>query len=128
MIMIIRQQLIIYIIKIAIGLCLNLDSINFKLYQYNNTRSLKFSLTFENTYLLATYSNVNIIKCISVNSKNSLTKAISYEVNPQDSTTTCKSYSQLNFQTSDIRLTESTKSWIYLRNDAISKTLTLNCK
>ena len=119
----IRNEIILYAINIAICLCKDLDSTWFKLYNYNHSKNLKFTSSFESMYLLESYSTKNqkfdLLKCLSQRSKNLSAKVFTYEVN--NLTVNCKSYSQLNFLPDDIQIAESTiNSMIYLRNGTVS--------
>ena len=125
----IKHQIIIHALCIALSLCLELKTIIFKPYKNNNTKDLKFTSAFENVYLIESYITNDLgfshMKCISKYSKNSLTQAISFEVG-QDSERTCKSYSQSNFQLTDIF--EFNKSMIFFTNKIVSKFHKNNCK
>ena len=111
----IKYQLIIHAMSIALSLCLEQKTIIFKPYKYNNTKDLKFTSVFENDYLIGSFITndraFNHVKCISKYSKNILAQAISFEVE-QDSTRRCKSYSQSNFQPTDV--SASNKSMIFI--------------
>ena len=127
----IAYHFIILTIKIVLSLSLHSDSNKFYLYKFNNSMAFKFDLNFENMYLLESYQTseqkFGIMRCISLSSKNILTKAISYEVNA-DLTVSCKSYSPLNFLSTDILVPASlqSRSRIYIRKEI--KIIKFNCK
>jgi hypothetical protein len=116
----IKHHFVIYAIKIVLCLSLNSDPIKFYSYKFNNSKAFCFNLNFENRYLLESFSTseqtFSILSCISLSSKNSLAKAISYEVN-DDLSISCKSFSPLNLLSTDILISASSKSRIYLRKE-----------
>ena len=120
---------IIIAIKIALSLSLHSDSNRFYLYKFNNSMAFKFDLNFENMYLLESYQTneqkLDFMRCIALSSKNILAKAISYVVN-DDLTVSCKSYSPLNFVSTDILVPASSDSRIYLRKEI--KMINFKCK
>jgi hypothetical protein len=111
----------------TLWLGLNSDSMTYKLYKFNGSKSLKFDSSFDQQYLLKSYKTNDLIKCISINSKEISAKAISFEEN-NDSTNNCKSYSSSNVQSTDILMATSTKSMIYLRNEMAPLIHSYNCK
>jgi hypothetical protein len=121
---VLNLYLLISAYNIALCLSLNLNSAMFKLYSYNNSKALKFNVSFERSYLLGSYKtydkSFNLYRCILFSTqKSSSTKAIAYEVN-NDSKIACRSYSSLNVESTDILMTTSSNSMIFLRNEFIS--------
>ena len=116
----IKHHFVIYAIKIVLCLSLNSDPIKFYAYKFNNSKAFSFNLNFENRYLLESFSTsdqtFSLLSCISLSSKNSLAKAISFEVN-DDLSISCKSFSPLNLLSTDILISASSKSRIYLKKE-----------
>ena len=109
----IKHKLIIFAMNIALSFCLEFKTTKFKPFSYNNTKDLKFSsdMNLIESYITNDQA-FNHMKCIAKSSKNSLTQAISYQVD-QYSSKTCKAYSNSNIQPSDIAL--SSQSMIFYR-------------
>ena len=88
-------------------------------YQDDVNQNFKFTPYFESLHLaelLKTNSQTfSLVKCLSLNFKNSSIKAIYYEVN-NDSTTDCKLYSPPIIKYSDL-MTTSAPVKLYLSND-----------
>ena len=106
---------LIIIYNITFWLGLNSQPVTYKLYNKNKSQELKSNSSYNETaFLLESYHTTDqrfsLIKCIALYSRQSCTKAISYEVN-DNFTINCKSYSSLNFQ-------PTAKSIIYFRNEA----------
>ena len=110
---IMKQQLIIYALNIALSLCLDYKTNKFKTHTFK--LGFKFTSNFENMSLIETYITndqaFNHMKCILKGSENSL--AISYEVG-EDLTKICKWYSKSNFEPTDISV--SNHAIIFYRN------------
>ena len=130
----VENQITLYAINIAITLCLEIKTSVFKPFRYNNLKELKFSLTFESMYLIESYKTNNpafsLTKCLSKSSKNVITQAISYEVD-KNLAKTCKSYSESNFQPTDVVV--SINSMILIRfsqnvSHSINQNFNYNCK
>ena len=109
-------------VEIALGLCLNVNSIKFKLYKFNGCQSVKFTPNFESMFLSESFRSncqtFSILKCLSLSLKNSSIKAITYQVN-DDSTIDCKSYSIPIIELTDL-ITTSDPVKLYLSNDISS--------
>ena len=105
--------------KIALGLSLNLTSVMYTLYQYNENLTFKFSPNFESLHLLESFKKnretFSIVECLLLSFKNSSIKAITYELN-NESTIDCKLYSALVIKYSDLIITSSPVK-LYLSND-----------
>lgn len=85
----------------------------FELFTSNTQNNFKLSQNFEMNYLISSKEiKTGLIKCLSLFSTNIFTIAISYE-QLDDSTSTCKLFSNNPQSTSDIEI--SPKSQIYLK-------------
>ena len=105
--------------QIVIGLSSYIPSVIYTQYQDDVNQNFKFTPYFESLHLaelLKTNSQTfSLVKCLSLNFKNSSIKAIYYEVN-NDSTIDCKLYSTSTVKYSDLAITSSPEK-LYLSSD-----------
>ena len=98
--------LIIFLLfTLKIAFVFGLNSMRFKLFQYEGSQNFKFTSNFESMHLLKSYKinrkTLSLEKCLTTNLENSSIKAITYQVN-NDSTIECKLYSPSVIEFTDL--------------------------
>ena len=116
----IRLFLIILASTTELSLCNILNTFQFSLFELNNLKTLKYNQNFDGEYLLQSTESskpFNLFKCLSLCTKNELTKAITYEVYNNSENVICKSYSDFSVEPNDTEIINSSQSVIFIRKE-----------
>ena len=104
-----------------------IDAAYFEIFGSNTTSNLKLSANFELAYLLNSFETkielLSLTECLALHNTNIFTKAILYE-NLDGSKIMCNSYSSQPNLNSDATLSQSIKSKIYIKKNALGKNKT----